>query len=103
MQHLLALSSLKIDQEHFKYELEKVKHYGFDHIIVTGERPFGILFLDCYGRVFDWDDMSVNKKSETGRVAWGVEFDWTIVEIKDDSHERRNINLVAKDTNDKEK
>ena len=33
-----------------------VQEYGFNHIILVGKRDFGIIFLDCYGRVFLWCD-----------------------------------------------
>ena len=33
-----------------------IQEYGFNHIILIGEREYGIIFLDCYGRVFLWDD-----------------------------------------------
>ncbi|RUS17908.1 hypothetical protein BC937DRAFT_89358 [Endogone sp. FLAS-F59071] len=32
-----------------------VREYGFSHIIIVGEVTYGIVFLDCYGRVFAWD------------------------------------------------
>ncbi|RGB42068.1 hypothetical protein C1646_738717 [Rhizophagus diaphanus] len=38
--------------------IEEVGYYGFEHIIVIGERYDGILFLDCFGRLFDLDAMS---------------------------------------------
>ncbi|RIA83788.1 hypothetical protein C1645_742805 [Glomus cerebriforme] len=36
-----------------------VEKYGFDHIIVIGEVEFGMIFSDCYGRIFKWDDESM--------------------------------------------
>ncbi|PKC14814.1 hypothetical protein RhiirA5_451273 [Rhizophagus irregularis] len=38
--------------------IEEVGYYGFEHIIVIGERYDGILFMDCFGRLFDLDAMS---------------------------------------------
>ena len=38
--------------------LECIQTFGFDHIIIIGEHENGLLFLDCYGRVFDWDYMT---------------------------------------------
>ncbi|CAH1767694.1 11418_t:CDS:2 [Entrophospora sp. SA101] len=73
--------------------IKEIKRYGFDHIIIIGERYCGMLFLDCYGRVFDLDSMMnvlwflgnyfeiMSKESETGRVAWDVLDDGTIFEI----------------------
>jgi len=35
-----------------------VKQFGFNHIIVIGKRYLGMLFMDCFGRVFDWNSDS---------------------------------------------
>ncbi|CAG8625766.1 4278_t:CDS:1, partial [Paraglomus occultum] len=37
--------------------LECIQRFGFNHIIIIGEHKNGLLFLDCYGRVFYWDAM----------------------------------------------
>ncbi|CAG8666218.1 15898_t:CDS:2, partial [Funneliformis caledonium] len=37
--------------------MERVKRYGFNHIIIIGELYCGMLFLDCYGRLFEWNHM----------------------------------------------
>lgn len=42
--------------------IEEVGNYGFDHIIVIGECYRGLLFMDCFGHVFDLDSM--------GNVLW---------------------------------
>jgi hypothetical protein len=34
-----------------------VAKFGFNHIIVIGGLSCGLLFIDCYGRVFQWEDM----------------------------------------------
>ncbi|CAB4384407.1 unnamed protein product [Rhizophagus irregularis] len=34
-----------------------VAEFGFNHIIVIGEMLYGLLFIDCYRRVFQWEDM----------------------------------------------
>ncbi|CAG8438565.1 3167_t:CDS:2 [Funneliformis mosseae] len=77
----------------YKCYLEDVKAYGFDHIILIGDCHTGILFLDCYGRVFEWEDsMGVlwslgdylsmaEKESLTRRVIWSVEYDGTVAEF----------------------
>jgi len=39
--------------------MKHIQKYGFDHIIIIAELEDGILFLDCYGRVFEWN-ISVN-------------------------------------------
>jgi len=38
--------------------IEESVEYGFDHIILIGELYCGILFLDCFCRVFNLDSMS---------------------------------------------
>ncbi|RGB36352.1 hypothetical protein C1646_758171 [Rhizophagus diaphanus] len=43
--------------------IEEVSDYGFDHIIVIEERYCGLLFMDCFGRVFDLDSMGLLPKS----------------------------------------
>lgn len=34
-----------------------VAKFGFNYIIVIGGLSCGLLFIDCYGRVFQWEDM----------------------------------------------
>ncbi|RGB22004.1 hypothetical protein C1646_776842 [Rhizophagus diaphanus] len=34
-----------------------VTKFGFNHIIVIGGLSCGLLFIDCYKRVFQWEDM----------------------------------------------
>ncbi|CAI2173521.1 10892_t:CDS:2 [Funneliformis geosporum] len=82
------------DPTTYKCYLKDVKAYGFDHIILIGECYAGILFLDCYRRVFEWEDsMSVlwslgdnlsmaEKKSLTRRVIWGEEYDRTVTKFE---------------------
>ncbi|GBC44441.2 uncharacterized protein OCT59_014494 [Rhizophagus irregularis] len=36
--------------------ITSVSEFGFNHIIIIGEIYSGIVFLDCYGRVFVWED-----------------------------------------------
>ena len=38
--------------------IEEVKRYGFDHIIIIGELNYGLLFLDCFGRMFCLDSLT---------------------------------------------
>jgi hypothetical protein len=38
--------------------IARVEEFGFNHIIIVGEVDFGMIFLDCYGRIFKWDDES---------------------------------------------
>ncbi|CAB4413828.1 unnamed protein product [Rhizophagus irregularis] len=41
-----------------EYYIADVADFSFDHIIYIGETEYGMLFLDCYDRVFLWDNMS---------------------------------------------
>jgi hypothetical protein len=45
------------DPKELVYYIAGVADLGFDHIIYIGEAGYGMLFLDCYGRVFVWEDM----------------------------------------------
>ncbi|CAG8722405.1 15744_t:CDS:2 [Gigaspora rosea] len=74
--------------------MEHVKeYYGFDHIIIIGELHAGILFLDCYGRMFIWESMCYvlwmlgdywNEATKTGgQRKWGLETDWTVVKFEE--------------------
>ncbi|PKK70323.1 hypothetical protein RhiirC2_779854 [Rhizophagus irregularis] len=38
--------------------VEEVIDYGFDHIIIIRKLYYGLLFLDCFGRVFNLDFMT---------------------------------------------
>jgi hypothetical protein len=38
--------------------VQDVKGFGFNHIIIIGALCYGMVFLDCYGRVFHWYAMS---------------------------------------------
>ncbi len=40
------------EPEKLTYYMECIAEYGFEHIIFIGEMIYGIVFLDCYGRVF---------------------------------------------------
>jgi hypothetical protein len=78
--------------------LEEVIDYGFDHIIIIGERYCGLLFMDCFGRVFSLDSMDnvsyllgdyserverVAKELKASRVPWIVKSNGIVIEIKD--------------------
>ncbi|RIA92641.1 hypothetical protein C1645_764623 [Glomus cerebriforme] len=45
------------DPKELEYYIADVAELGFDHIIYIGETEYGMIFLDCYGRVFLWDSM----------------------------------------------
>jgi hypothetical protein len=71
-----------------------VQDYSFNHIILVGERDYGMIFLDCYGRLFGLDMMSgvlwplgnsleeAKIKPWTGEVAWDVDDDGIIFELE---------------------
>ncbi|CAB4401507.1 unnamed protein product [Rhizophagus irregularis] len=48
---------IKVPLENLIIYIKRVKEYGFNHIIIIGELYCVILFLDCYGRLFEWDHM----------------------------------------------
>ncbi|RUS26670.1 hypothetical protein BC938DRAFT_484285 [Jimgerdemannia flammicorona] len=54
--------------------------YGFRHIIVVGEVDFGMLFMECYGRVFRFDDMVVGLWVRGGSIEEAIENPWNQVE-----------------------
>ncbi|CAG8441049.1 17420_t:CDS:2 [Acaulospora morrowiae] len=80
--------------DNLKNYMAQVKRYGFDHIIIIGKLYCGILFLDCYGRIFEWDPMDlllwplgdyfkgVVNKFNTNRVAWGMANDGSVFEVE---------------------
>ncbi|CAG8453066.1 14394_t:CDS:2 [Acaulospora morrowiae] len=45
------------DPKELELYIQWVAKFGFDHIIIIGEINYGMVFLDCYGRVFMWEDM----------------------------------------------
>ncbi|CAG8644733.1 504_t:CDS:2, partial [Paraglomus occultum] len=87
-------------QENTMKELQcyitEIKQFGFHHIIVIGKRYCGMLFMDCFRRVFDWDSanyalwllgdyfeiISKDESEEYGRIAWGVLDDGTVIELE---------------------
>ncbi|CAG8638575.1 3567_t:CDS:2 [Funneliformis caledonium] len=64
-----------------------VRDFGFDHIILIGERDFGMIFFDCYGRIFELYTMDDalwplrNPLEETATKPWtDNEVAWTVDE-----------------------
>ncbi|GBB97556.1 hypothetical protein RclHR1_00300035 [Rhizophagus clarus] len=64
-QHKIATSigredliDIESDPKKLDYYIASVAEFGFNHIIIIGEVDYGMLFLDCYGRVFLWEDMN---------------------------------------------
>ncbi|PKC72127.1 hypothetical protein RhiirA1_389979 [Rhizophagus irregularis] len=96
-----GLEIINNDVKSITSDIEIIKRYGFDHIIIIGMRPYGFLFMDCYGRVFDWDDMSgllwpLGKVAESkiSWLAWVVDSNETVVEIEAISPEQQRDNLL---------
>ncbi|CAG8486044.1 17260_t:CDS:2 [Rhizophagus irregularis] len=50
--------NLDSDPRELIYYINRVAEFGFNHIIIVGETEYGMIFIDCYGRVFMWDDES---------------------------------------------
>ncbi|RGB40465.1 hypothetical protein C1646_687788 [Rhizophagus diaphanus] len=88
------------DPEMLNHYYECVAEFGFNHIIVIGEMLYGLLFLDCYGRVFQWENMEQvlwpmgdsleDSKSHEDLVVWTVE-DGVVYEESKDSLEPRDV------------
>ncbi|CAG8554101.1 9874_t:CDS:2 [Ambispora leptoticha] len=55
---LVDYEVLDSDPKELIYHIRCVAGFGFDHIIIIGETDYGIIFLDCYGRVFLWENES---------------------------------------------
>ncbi|CAI2194225.1 10660_t:CDS:2, partial [Funneliformis geosporum] len=53
---LLKFEILDEDPKELTYYITCIAKFYFDHIIIIGETNCGVIFLDCYGRVFLWDD-----------------------------------------------
>ena len=52
----ITLEIFDNDPRELVYYIKCVAKFGFDHIIIIGETYDGLVFLDCYGRLFLWDD-----------------------------------------------
>ncbi|RIB17667.1 hypothetical protein C2G38_2037550 [Gigaspora rosea] len=55
---LVNYEVLDSDPKELIYHIRCVANFGFDHIIIIGETEYGMIFLDCYGRVFLWENES---------------------------------------------
>ncbi|CAB5346084.1 unnamed protein product [Rhizophagus irregularis] len=74
---IIDFEVLDTDPKELIYYISCVAAYGFDHIIIVGETDYGMICLDCYGRVFQLDDES--------------QF---FVAIEDSSKKRKKIQLM---------
>ncbi|CAG8532488.1 5729_t:CDS:2 [Paraglomus brasilianum] len=55
---LVDYEVLDSDPKELIYHIRCVANFGFDHIIIIGETEYGMIFLDCYDRVFLWENES---------------------------------------------
>ncbi len=82
----ITLKIFDSDPKELIYYITCVAEFGFDHIIIIGETYGGLIFLDCYGRVFLWDDENLllfplwnspeeasNYSFKKDRLGWFVE------------------------------
>jgi hypothetical protein len=98
-------SDLRKDNIHL-YTME-IARCGFNHIIVIGETYCGLLFLDCYGRVFNWDCMvdalmfwgefSKAVLENSHGVLWGVAGDGSVFLLDSCESEEECDSQLAKD------
>ncbi|CAB5361342.1 hypothetical protein RhiirA1_427267 [Rhizophagus irregularis] len=64
--------------------MERVAEFGFNHIIVIGEVDYGMVFMDCYGRLFHWEDACQilwPRESDDG-LPWFVDDDGNVYKYK---------------------
>ena len=53
---MFKLKILDVDPKELTYYIKCIAEFYFSHIIIIGETNCGVIFLDCCGRVFLWDD-----------------------------------------------
>ncbi|RGB24204.1 hypothetical protein C1646_773411 [Rhizophagus diaphanus] len=53
---LFKFKILDVDPKELTYYIKCIAEFCFDHIIIIGETNCGVIFLDCCGHVFLWDD-----------------------------------------------
>ncbi|CAG8655468.1 23998_t:CDS:2, partial [Gigaspora rosea] len=83
------------DPKELTYYMTNVAQFGFDHIIIIGEIENGMIFLDCYGRVFQWEEecqllwplgnslKEAMSNGEKNQVPWYWEYDGAVYEFKE--------------------
>ncbi|CAG8751632.1 3361_t:CDS:2, partial [Dentiscutata erythropus] len=83
------------DPKELTYYMTNVAQFGFDHIIIIGEIENGMIFLDCYGRVFQWEEEcqmlwplgnsleETMSNDEKNQVPWYWEYDGAVYEFKE--------------------
>src|SRR6266542_305297 len=70
--------------------MKPVAEFGFNHIIFIGEIHYGMIFMDCFGRLFQWEDMlqmlwplgdySSSEANVNNKFAWFVVNDGVVYE-----------------------
>ncbi|CAI2185449.1 9295_t:CDS:2 [Funneliformis geosporum] len=90
--HNILSESKESDITDLTDDMESIQEFGFNHIIIVGERDYGMLFLDCYGRIFDWDHINFllwplgnyleHKLHEHKNMAWSAGLNGTITEFE---------------------
>jgi hypothetical protein len=53
---LFKLKILDSDPKELTYYITCIAEFYFNHIIIIRETNYRVIFLDCYGHVFLWDD-----------------------------------------------
>ncbi|GES79534.1 hypothetical protein GLOIN_2v1471870 [Rhizophagus clarus] len=114
----LKIESIDLRVDGISSYLMEIAMCGFNHIIIIGEIHCGLLFLDCYERVFMWDSLVgiflfcgnffealFEKPCE---VPWAVSLDGTVWEVDpnildSESPEECNSYLVKDKKKDKKK
>jgi hypothetical protein len=65
--------------------MKQIAKFGFNHIIIIGEIDYGMVFMDCYGRLFLWEDMCQvlwPDKSDDD-LPWFAEVDGNVYKYKE--------------------
>jgi hypothetical protein len=75
--------------------LENVAEFGFNHFIVIGEIDYGMVFMDCYSRLFQWEDTVCVK--DCGQVNQMMVYHglWEMMEIYISINQKnQNLNVI---------
>ncbi|RGB43485.1 hypothetical protein C1646_661403 [Rhizophagus diaphanus] len=85
--------------------MKQIAEFRFNHIIVIGEIDYGMVFMDCFGRVFHWEDMLqmlwplgnyFSKKSNIrNKYAWFIENDGVVYETEPQCMYKKNILAIC--------
>ena len=65
---------------------DEVQEFGFNHIILVAKRDDGLIFIDCYGRAFDYDIVTDGlwplAKKLPGRMTWDIDDNGIVYEFE---------------------